>query len=171
MHYPYFFIMLNLLADPWSPSLAPVSLNLLQSPICQNLHLMSTLVLSFVLFNASQLGIPVVWPVSLREIRFWISSQQGKLQFDAVLTNLMSNWPISEYYQHALFRWKEHLHHANPRRLLNYTYVVNVSSGHQPICPDESKCDSLCDVNSITRCIEVSTTPHNNINAEPNISE
>ena len=70
---------------------------------------------------------------------------------------------FSEYYQHALFRWKEHLHHANPRRLLNYTYVINVCSGHQPICPDESKCDILCDVNSITRCIEVSTTPLNNI--------
>ena len=77
------------------------------------------------------------------------------------LANLMINQLIISFisgYHHSLFRWKEHLRRANRSRLLNYTYVINVCSGHQPICPDESKCDILCDVNAITRCIEVSTT-------------
>ena len=94
MHYPNFCAMLTLLDGLWSlpvPSLAPVSLNLLQSPICQSLHLMTTLVLSFVLFNASQLGIPIVRPVNVRKRRLWKLPQQGKPQFDAVLTKPMNN--------------------------------------------------------------------------------
>ena len=89
--------MLTPLAYLWSlpvPSLALVTLNLLQSPTCQSLHLMTMLVLSFVLFNASQLGIPLR-PVNVRESRIWILSQQGKPQSDAVLAKLMSDQLIN----------------------------------------------------------------------------
>lgn len=94
IHHPNFFAMLTLLANfrslPVASLLALVSLNLLQSPTCQDLHLMSMLVLSFVLFNASQHKIPLR-SVNVRESRLWIGSQQGKPQSNAVLAKLMSD--------------------------------------------------------------------------------
>ena len=71
--------------------------------------------------------------------------------------------PFISAYQYALSQWKDHLRRANPRRLLNYAHVINVRSGHEPICTHENKCHILCEINGITRCIEVTAITQTDI--------
>ena len=57
MRHPNISVMLTPLANLWSlpvPSLALVALNMPQSSTCQRLHLMTMLLMSFVLFIALQ---------------------------------------------------------------------------------------------------------------------
>ena len=51
--------------------------------------------------------------------------------------------------------WKDYLHQASSRRLLDYAKGVIARLSHQPICKHEDPCDILCEVDRTVRCIKV----------------
>ena len=62
---------------------------------------------------------------------------------------------IIRAYRYAEANWKDHLHQANSRRLLDYAYEEISRLGHRPTCKHEDPCSILCEVDRIVRCIEV----------------